>query len=319
MLRSSRTRAPETEVLGGARAPEAGSTLRVMSWNLHFGIGPGPYGEHRRSAEDVHRVLKRAADLVAEASVDVLAVQELDRLGDRSGRVDQLLQLRELTGLSHAAWITTWDRSWVPFPVHLHPSRQYGRTWSGQAVLSRLPLSRNLRHVLPKPGANGRIHNFFYRQACVQEVWLDCGRGRTLTLLNAHLEAFDMANRRQQARWLAAQLRGLRGAGLLVGDLNAIPPESAQRYGFVDEPDEDHRGDDSLEVLRGVGWTELSDGGFTFPAGAESRRLDHAFASPGLRARGGRVLRPEPPISDHRPLLVELSLEGELRLVPPTG
>ncbi|MCB9791814.1 MAG: endonuclease/exonuclease/phosphatase family protein [Alphaproteobacteria bacterium] len=311
-----RTSAPATETLPGSKAPEAGPGLTLLSWNLHFGIGPAPYGEHRRSAEEVRQVLKRVAERCQALQVDVLLVQELDRESDRSGRLDQLRELRLATGLGHAAWVTTWDRSWVPFPLHVHPSQHYGRVWSGQAVLSRLPIAANRSLPMPQPAANGRVHNYFYRQASVQEVVLDCGRGRKLTLLNAHLEAFDMANRRRQARLLAKRMGELRGPALLAGDLNAIPPESERRHGFVDEPDEDHRGDDSLSVIRATGWSELSDGRLTFPAGAETRRLDHAFASPGLLASGGQVQRPDPPLSDHRALRVEIELEPRPRAVP---
>lgn len=297
----------DAQILAGEQAPFAENPVRVLSWNIHFGAGSTLNDARRFSRDDVLKNLESIAAFVLAQGAHVVALQEVDRDAMRSARLDQLELLRELTGLQHAAFATTWDAAWVPYPLDARPHRQYGRVWSGQAVLSRYPIVRHARFALPQPRRYSRVHNFFYLHRCLQEVELDLGRQR-LTLLNAHLEAFDVPNRRLHARLLAQRMASLRGPALALGDFNAVPPEASQRHAFHDEPHADNRGDDSLSTLRGVGWRELGAGEPTFPAGATNRRLDYIFASPGLSAEGGGPVDPVEPLSDHLPLRADLTL-----------
>lgn len=63
-------------------------TFEIMSYNVRNGIGM-----------DNVRDLKRTADVIRRAGVEVVALQELDSLTGRSGRVDVLAELATLTGL----------------------------------------------------------------------------------------------------------------------------------------------------------------------------------------------------------------------------
>ena len=245
------------------------------------------------------RHLEQIVALVQAQGVDVLALQEVDRDCLRSAEIDQLTWLREKTGLEHASFATTWDAAWVPHPITAPPSQQYGRMWSGQAVLSRFPIQSQRRHALPQPARNGRLYNRFYLHRCVQELVLDLGGGRTLRVFNVHLEAFDNGNRRAQARILARLLRQCDGEGVCLGDFNALPPQASQLSGFLDEPETDFHGDDTMASLLATGWQSLGRG-HTFPAHAPSRRLDHVLLSPGLK---GTLTEPLPSLaSDHLPL-----------------
>lgn len=297
----------DVELRPGSEAPTLEGPLRLLCWNIHFGAGAALNDARRFPPQEVLANLVSIAAVARELNAEVLVLQEVDRLADRSARIDQLQRLRELSGLEHAAFAMTWDAAWVPYPIFARPNAQYGRVLSGQAVLSRYPIAGHRRVALPQPGRYGRVHNHFYLHRCAQEVVLELG-GRSLTLVNVHLEAFDLANRRLHVRQLAAQLQSAAGPTLCLGDFNAIPPEAAQQHTFEDEPSADHQGDDSLEVLRALGWAELGDGGLTFPSWRPDRRLDHVFASPGLRARGGTV----PPLaecaSDHLPLYLEVDV-----------
>ena len=290
----------------GAGRPSPKAGLRLASWNIHFGAGSTLDDARRFERPHVLEQLERIAQAVNDAEVDVLCLQEVDRDSQRSGHVDQLDWLREQTGLRHASFATTWDAAWVPYPVTAPPKQQYGRMWSGQAVLSRHPITEQRRHALSQPSRFGWVYNRFYLHRCVQEVVLDVG-GRPLTVFNVHLEAFDMGNRRGQARALAKLLGRTRGHGVCLGDLNTTPPEAAHRHAFPDEPETDFRGDDTLPVLRATGWREVGDGAFTFPAESPTRRLDHALVSPDLGVEVSVLEEPGPPASDHLGLLCELS------------
>jgi endonuclease/exonuclease/phosphatase family metal-dependent hydrolase len=102
---------------------------------------------------------------------------------------------------------------------------------------------------------------------------------------NTHLSFVPGWNRRQLLH-LVRDLRGLPGPRLLTGDLN-MNPSSVRRWSRLR----------SLAVAH------------TFPADAPQRQLDYVLTDdPGLVAV--RTSTPTMPISDHRPLVVELDRLG---------
>lgn len=292
--------------LPGGERTRAGSELSFCSWNIHFGAGPTADDARRFPLGQITANLDRIVETVREREVQLLAVQEVDRDSHRSANLDQLDYLREHTGLRHVAFATTWDASWVPHPVTAPPSQQYGRMWSGQAILSEFPIVHQRRHALPQPARQGWLYNRFYIHRCVQEVVLDLGEQRQLRVFNVHLEAFDKANRRQHGRILARLLKG--GSGLCLGDFNALPPDATKLTAFADEPEMDFQGDDTLSQIERAGWIRHGGGGPTFPASGPSRRLDHLFASEDMRVQGGEALIQESPPSDHLPLFGTLEI-----------
>jgi endonuclease/exonuclease/phosphatase family metal-dependent hydrolase len=106
-----------------------------------------------------------------------------------------------------------------------------------------------------------------------------------MTVANTHLSFVPGWNRRQ-LRHLVRDLRGLPGPHLLVGDLN-MTPRAVHRW----------------SGLRGLATAP------TFPADLPERQLDHVLTDdPHLFAAGCST--PTMPISDHRPLVVELQRRG---------
>lgn len=102
-----------------------------------------------------------------------------------------------------------------------------------------------------------------------------------LTVANTHL-SFVPGWNRHQLRRIVAELRGLSGPRLLVGDLN-LTSAAAQRW----------------SGMRTLATTP------TFPAHRPRRQLDHVLTDdPGLTVRYQET--PLMPISDHRPLVVDL-------------
>ncbi|MCA1631705.1 MAG: metal-dependent hydrolase, partial [Acidobacteria bacterium] len=66
---------------GGAR------TVRVMSYNVHVGVGM-----------DRKLDLPRVAEVIRRERPDLVGLQEVDRGVERTGRVDQIEELARLTG-----------------------------------------------------------------------------------------------------------------------------------------------------------------------------------------------------------------------------
>jgi hypothetical protein len=97
--------------------------LRVLSYNIHHGEGV-----------DRKLDLPRIASVTKSVKPDLVALQEVDQGTERTVRVDQPAELARLTGLN------------VVFGGNI---RCQGGDY-GNAVLSRLPISRHKNHLLPR-------------------------------------------------------------------------------------------------------------------------------------------------------------------------
>src|SRR5690625_7652311 len=101
--------------------------------------------------------------------------------------------------------------------------------YSGQAVLSRLPVLDHRRIVLEEP-PNPFWYNAFYLDRLAQIVILDANP--RIALINVHLEAFHRETRERHARALVALVDTLAEthATLLVGDVHAVPERERTRH-----------------------------------------------------------------------------------------
>jgi endonuclease/exonuclease/phosphatase family metal-dependent hydrolase len=106
-----------------------------------------------------------------------------------------------------------------------------------------------------------------------------------LTVATTHLSFVPGWNLRQ-LRHAVRSLRALPAPRILLGDLN-MP---------------------AAPIRALTGWKPLGRAA-TFPSPAPRAQLDHILADPRGRTRLGRVVQvctPHPPVSDHRPLIVQL-------------
>lgn len=246
-------------------APE----VRVLVLNMHAG----------RDAAGVDN-LERVAALVRSTAADVVLLQEVDSLTRRSGGVDQLAELRRLTG---------------------HDGRfgnalAYQGGGYGIAVLSRWPVTAyaltRLPVAPPQERASGGTEP---RGALHVELRTP---GGPLHVVNTHLDpSADDRWRRQEAAAVLALARRLAAGGepvLVGGDLNSTPGSAVQA------------------ALRAGGlvdlWPGCGDGdGFTYPAAAPVKRIDYLFAVGDVATcRSARVL--DDHASDHRGVLFSLTV-----------
>lgn len=311
---------PAEDTSLAAPPPGSGDRLRVLTWNIHYGSGAqGPSGRLRSRAA-VEANLAAMGQAIERWQPDVVALQEVDRHAWRSHFIDQLEALRQASGLAFAAWTPTWDAGWVPWPG-LHPRGQIGRVQSGQAVLSRYPIREADRHALPQAPSGGALVRRFSLHRALLVVAIELRAGRVLTVVNAHLEAFDRRTRQAHADRVAAVLERAGPDVLLLGDLNAVPPEASVQAGWIDEPTIDPRPDQTIARLASLdgiqpaispeAYRDDEAHWFTYPASAPSRSLDYVFYGPGLEVRHVEVPRVQvagQPASDHLPVLATLQL-----------
>ena len=236
------------------------ATVRVLTYNIHHGEGM-----------DRQIDLERVAGVIRRSEADLVALQEVDRGVERSGRVDQADRLAELTGMR-----AIFEKN-IDFQ-----GGEYGN-----AVLSRLPIDSHENHYLPKsPGGE---------QRGALEVHVQVG-GEELVFFGTH---FDHRSGEGERVASVAMLRELVEKYLdfpviVAGDLNAGPDSETMS--------------DAAAFLMDVCDAEGPPGP-TYPADEPVRRIDHILCNrhPGLRCTGCRVI-PEALASDHRPVLAVFEL-----------
>jgi len=232
--------------------------------------------------------LQRLRDAVRLLDPDVLALQEVDCDQPRSGRADLTAAAAEAMGaIEHrfvAAMSGTPGATWMAATG----SEQPGAAGYGIALLSRFPASSwqvvrlpriPMRFPMYLPGPNKvMVVDEEPRTAVIARLQTSLG---PMTVANTHLSFVPGWNRRQLRRLVHA-LRGLPGPRLLMGDLNLTP----------------------AAVHRWSGMRALATAA-TFPAPAPDRQLDHILTDDRDLRAGATTAEPMP-ISDHRPLVVEL-------------
>lgn len=251
--------------------------MRVATFNILHGRTVGGRVDLDCLRTSVHRL-----------DADLLALQEVDVEQDRSGRADLTAAAAEAMGaVAHrfvAAISGTPGATWAAATG----AEQPGTAGYGIALLSRFPVISwqvvrlppvPLRFPMYRPGGDGVwVINDEPRAALIARVDTSWG---PITVANTHLSFVPGWNRRQLRR-LIKRLQDCPGPRLLAGDLNLT----------------------TRTVVRSTGMRPLGQGA-TFPAAAPRRQIDHILTDDArLKVRLSQT--PLLPISDHRPLVVDL-------------
>ena len=251
----------------GHRATGHAPALRVLVYNIHAGTDAAQAPS-----------LERIAAVIRDAAADIVLLQEVDSVVERTGRVDEVAVLDSLTGL-HGAFGRSLDFQGGGY---------------GIAVLSRWPIiaGRLVRlPVHPPQERAGGSHE--PRSALHVEI---AAPGGPLHVINTHLDPSRADSARlqeiEEVLALAAAVRDQGGRVLLGGDLNSTPEsETQQRV-------RDAGWQDAWAVCHGAG------DGFSYPDDVPRKRIDYLYLGRGERCRGAEVI--DTHASDHRPLLVLL-------------
>ncbi|WP_179474449.1 endonuclease/exonuclease/phosphatase family protein [Mycolicibacterium vinylchloridicum] len=245
---------------------------------------------HGRSLDDGQVSLERLSSCIRRLNPDVLALQEVDREQPRSSLADLTAVAAAAMGAaSHrfvAAIAGTPGATWMAATG----SEQPGTAGYGIALLSRYPaiswqvlrLPRiPVRFPMYLPGPN-RVQIVHEEPRAAMAAQFDTPLG-VLTVANTHL-SFVPGWNRLQLNHLIRDLRGLPGPRVLMGDLNMGAPAQRRRTG-----------------LRPLGVAP------TFPLHCPDRQLDHILTDHDDLV-AGEACTPVLPISDHRPLVIDVSL-----------
>jgi len=181
-----------------ARLPTVASaagkqTLRVMTYNIHVGVGM-----------DKKLDLERIADVINNEHPDLVGLQEVDRGVKRTELRDEILELAKLTGMDYA------------FAHNLdYQGGQYG-----VAILSRLPIQK----IDHRKYENTREAE---RRGMIRvEVKLD---NKIINFTTTHLDYQHEDGRLFETEQMLKFLQGVKGPLIVVGDFNDEPTGGAYK------------------------------------------------------------------------------------------
>ncbi len=296
-------------------ASTAPDTVTVMTYNIGYLSGMTNNEPVVRPDSLFTSNMEQAVDLIRDADPDVIGVQEIDYGGARVGHVHQLDTIATRLGYPTAAQAVNWDERYLPFPYGW-PSVNFGRTISGQAVLSRHSIRQHKRTVLPRP-PQPFFRDAFYLDRLAQVVVIDLG-GRPVAVVNLHLEAYHTGTREKQIRRVRALYDRLVGANvpsLVIGDLNSELPIADDTATTANRTSADGTmrtllGDTSLRLAFSDSTYREGPPPATFPADAPAQKIDYILYPPDLFAPVTRHIQcgaPSPP-SDHCAVIASFRL-----------
>lgn len=189
---AARNTLPTTDV--EAAPATSDPVVRLLSWNVHFGVTPSPGVD-----------LDRLADVIRDADADVVALQEVSRGWVMGGGADMATYLARATGMRFVA-APAADRQFVNVllvaPHLLDPETQL----PADVVRTRLPYGDGPQ----------------WRSAVTATVPAPSGGRLTVTSVHLQHRATNTPTRLEQLdTLLAAELAD--GSAVLAGDLNAEP------------------------------------------------------------------------------------------------
>lgn len=225
-------------------------SLRVLSFNIHTGIG-----------SDGTLDLARTAEAIRTTRADVVALQEVDVHWD--ARSDFRDQARELAGLlaMRVFFAPIYDLD--PLTPDA-PRRQYG-----VAVLSRFPVLHTENHEITRLSTQDPDAVPAPAPGFAEAVVLV--RGVPVHVYSTHLDyRADPAVRELQVADTLRIMSADRGPQVLLGDFNAEHDAPA------------------LAPLWTV-LTDAAPAGATYPAAAPTKRIDFVTVSEGVRVRSATV------------------------------
>lgn len=169
----------------------AKKTLRVMTYNIHVGVGM-----------DKKLDLQRIADVINRERPDLVGLQEVDRGVKRTEGKDEIAELAAMTRMEYA----------------FAPNLDYQGGKYGVAILSRFPIKNTVHRMFENKRETER------RGMLLVEVEVD---RKPLTFVTTHLDYQFEDGRLFETEQLMRHLADVKGPLIVVADLNDVPSGSS--------------------------------------------------------------------------------------------
>ena len=166
-------------------------TLRVMTYNIHVGVGM-----------DKRLDLQRIADVINRERPDLVGLQEVDRGVKRTEGKDEIAELAAMTRMQYA----------------FAPNLDFQGGKYGVAILSRFPIKNTVHRMFENKRESER------RGMLLVEVEVD---RKPLTFVTTHLDYQFEDGRLFETEQLLRHLGEVKGPLIVVADLNDLPSGSS--------------------------------------------------------------------------------------------
>jgi len=210
-------------------APLPDSTIKVMTWNIRFGIRRQSWfgdacGDNTVFTKDeVIPGLEGIVSRINEVKPDILFLQECDIKSNRTAYINELQYILDNTYFNYAAYVSEWKSEFIP-------SDGLGRMDMGLVILSPWPITDAKRINLATRTDQAGIVNYFYLHSCIVSGSIKIPGFKEIPLLNIHASAFATDDTKQKHfEEFKAEMDKLDAAGkyfIAGGDLNELPPGS---------------------------------------------------------------------------------------------
>ena len=236
-----------------------GQQVRIMSYNIHHGAD-----------KDENNTIDSMGYFIKETKPDIVGLQEVDSVCERSDRQDQMKRLGKITGMHYA------------FVRHF----PYQGGAYGLGILSKYPILNveKRRLKLLKMGPNGDSVSMLL--ATVQLP----GK-KSVLFTTVHYSASDKETRLSQVTETIQYLSKNSLPVIFTGDLNATPE--------VEE----------IQFLQQYLQRVDTSGTFTFPDTNPVKKIDYILISPEALHNVKRIYVPVVHYSDHLPLIADIILK----------
>jgi endonuclease/exonuclease/phosphatase family metal-dependent hydrolase len=255
--------------------------------------------------------LTNVKSLIRKLSPSIVCFQEIDFNSQRSHYIDQFDSVGNYCDFTDGAMAVNWDKKYVPFP-YWPPSIHFGKVYSGQGILCCYEILDNSIIKLPKPESNPFYYNAFYIDRLIQSVNIKLPSGRTLRIINVHLEAYDVNYRERDSDILVKYIKTIPedSAFIIAGDFNSRPPYNKEignkertiknliKMGLKSSIDEEK-------------YEKQPDLFYTFSSGNPVEMIDYIFYNPKkINLIDVAVIRDAGEISDHFPVCAKFTIKN---------
>jgi endonuclease/exonuclease/phosphatase family metal-dependent hydrolase len=291
--------------------------LRVMTWNVHGGMG-GP-GEFGASTSD----LDELADVIRRERPDIVLLQEVDRFAARSSHTDTLRELADrlgadsavsgtamtaLTGRDQDVAVLTFNGATITDARNIiHPdSRGGGLRMRASSFLrdAKAAAGSVLGTDWGREGSRNHVRN-------TVEALVRTPAGNSVRVLTGHYEGPDRANDHQarQVAPLAGALDGWDGPTIWGADFNVRTNSDFYRSEQRILGQAGMR--DAFEALAHVDPVPIAERS-TSPQRPLDKRggIDRIYVSEGVDVDAARVMREAGDASDHLPVVADVVLQS---------
>ncbi len=296
---SSYTNSDHTQLISykdGLTSINHDSIFSIATYNIGYLSGMTNNLAVDRTKSLFDENLKKTKSVFKTIQPDIIAFQEIDYDSKRSFNVNQQEALSSL-GFSNAAQAVNWDVTYLPFP-YWPISSHFGKTYSGQSILSKFEVSMHEVTVLSEPEGIPFWRSAFYLDRLAQVVTLAIN-GQEIKIINVHLEAFDQDARKKQTNEVNAIYHKYAGTypTFLVGDFNS-------------DMGMDGASVNKLLVSSNIAYAVIDTAKKTYPSDRPAERLDYIFYNTNFIEKvDARIVTEIEEASDHLPVLMRFKLK----------